>query len=71
LTTSTSHLSAREFLLVGLRSHGGKDSELRATMVDWAITGAALHRSRDKTISPDALADAVLPTVHTALQAGG
>jgi AcrR family transcriptional regulator len=60
----------RETLLVGLRQHGAKNPELRATMVSWAITGAALQWSRERKTSADELADAVLPTVHTALQAG-
>jgi AcrR family transcriptional regulator len=60
----------REFLLEGMRSHLVKNPELKATMVSWAIAGAALQWSREKKTSPDELADAVLPTVHTALQAG-
>jgi len=39
-------------------------------MVSWAITGAALHWSREKKITADELADAVLPTMHAALRAG-
>jgi AcrR family transcriptional regulator len=57
-------------LLEGLRKHGAKAPELKATMVSWAITGAALQWSRERNISADELAEAVLPTVHTALQAG-
>jgi Zn-dependent protease with chaperone function len=53
-----------------LRSHKVKSPELKATMVSWAITGAALQWSREREISADELADAVLPTVHTALQVG-
>ena len=60
----------RESLLEGLRSHKAKSPELKATMVSWAITGAALQWSRERETSADELADAVLPTVHTALQAG-
>jgi len=60
----------REFLLEGLRKMGDKNPELKATMVSWAITGAALQWSREKLTSADELANAVLPTVHTALQAG-
>jgi AcrR family transcriptional regulator len=60
----------RETLLTGLRQHGAKDPELKATMVSWAIAGAALQWSREKKISADELADAVLPTVHMALKAG-
>jgi len=61
----------REFLLEGMRSHQDKNPDLKATMVSWAIAGAALQWSREKQISADQLADAVLPTLHTALQAGG
>ena len=60
----------RESLLAGLRSHRAQNPELKATMVSWAITGAALQWSREKKTSADELADAVLPTVHTALRAG-
>jgi AcrR family transcriptional regulator len=60
----------REALLQGLRSHQAKAAELKATMVSWAITGAALQWSRKREVSADELADAILPTVHTALQAG-
>jgi hypothetical protein len=59
-----------EFLLEGLRSHQAKNPELKATMVSWAIAGAALQWSREKKTTADQLADAVLPTVHTALEAG-
>jgi AcrR family transcriptional regulator len=59
----------REYLLAGLRSHGANSPELRATMVSWAIAGAAMQWSREKKSSAEDLADAVLPTVHTALQA--
>ncbi len=41
-----------------------------ATMVSWAITGDALQWSREKNTSADELADAVFPTVHTALEEG-
>ena len=60
----------RASLLEGLRSHGAGNPELKATMVSWAIAGAALQWSREKKTSADELADAVLPTVHTALGAG-
>jgi AcrR family transcriptional regulator len=60
----------REFLLEGIRDHQGSNPELKATMVSWAIAGAALQWSREKKITADELADAVLPTLHTALQAG-
>ena len=59
-----------EFLLRGLRSHQARNPELKATMVSWAIAGAALQWSRERKTSADQLADAVLPTVQTALQAG-
>ncbi len=60
----------REFLLEGLRSHGAPNADLKATMVSWAIAGAALQWSRERKISADQLADDVLPTLHTALRAG-
>ena len=60
----------RESLLEGLRSHKAKSPELKTTMVSWAITGAALQWSREREMSANELADAVLPTVHTALQVG-
>jgi len=60
-----------EFLLEGLRSHQAKNPELKATMVSWAITGAALQWSREKKTTADQLVDAVLPTMQTALEAGG
>jgi hypothetical protein len=56
--------------MADLRSHGTQNLELKATMISWAITGAALQWSREKKTSADELADAVLPTVHTALRAG-
>jgi AcrR family transcriptional regulator len=60
----------REALLEGLRSDQAKGAELRATMVSWAITGAALQWSRKREVSADELADAILPTVQTGLRAG-
>jgi AcrR family transcriptional regulator len=59
-----------EFLLGGMKSHKAKNPELKATMVSWAIAGAALQWSRKRKTSADQLADAVLPTIHTALSAG-
>ena len=59
-----------DVLLKGLKSRRAKSPELKATMVSWAIAGAALQWSREKKVSADQLADAVLPTLHTALQAG-
>ena len=59
----------REYLLVGMRQHKAKSPELRATMVSWAIAGAALQWSREKKITAEELADAVLPTILTALEA--
>jgi AcrR family transcriptional regulator len=59
-----------EYLLEGLKSHKAKNPELKATMVSWAIAGAALQWSRKKKTSADQLADAILPTVHTAMEAG-
>jgi AcrR family transcriptional regulator len=61
----------REFVLGGLLKHAVKGRELKATMVSWAITGAALQWSHEKKTTADELADAVLPTVQTALRAGG
>ncbi len=60
----------RELLLEGLRSHKIKSSELKATMVSWAITGAALQWSREREMSANELADAILPAVHIALKTG-
>jgi AcrR family transcriptional regulator len=60
----------REALLEGLRNHRVKAAELKATMVSWAITGAALQWSRKREMSADELAEAILPTVHTALRTG-
>jgi AcrR family transcriptional regulator len=62
--------SIREFLLEGLRNRGVNSPELKATMVSWAITGAALQWSHERKTTADELADAVLPTVHSALRAG-
>ena len=59
----------REFVWADCEVSRG-NPELKATMVSWAITGAALQWSREKKTSADELADAVLPTVHTALRAG-
>jgi AcrR family transcriptional regulator len=59
-----------EFLLEGIKRHKDKNPELKATMVSWAIAGAALQWSRKRKTSADQLADAVLPTIHTALGAG-
>ena len=50
-----------ETLLPALRRHGMKNPELRATMLTWAIAGAALHWSRQKKTSAEAFANAVLP----------
>jgi AcrR family transcriptional regulator len=60
----------REFLLEELRNRGVKSPELKATMVSWAITGAALQWSQEKETAADELAELVLPTVHMALRAG-
>jgi AcrR family transcriptional regulator len=62
--------SIREFLLEGLRNREVNSPELKATMVSWAITGAALQWSHEKKTTADELADAILPTVQTALRAG-
>jgi AcrR family transcriptional regulator len=60
----------RECLLEGLQRHQAGNAELKATMVSWAIAGAALEWSRERKITAEQLAEAVLPTVHTALKAG-
>jgi AcrR family transcriptional regulator len=60
----------REFLLERLGNRGINSPELRATMVSWAIAGAALQWSHERKTTADELADAVLPTVHSALRAG-
>jgi AcrR family transcriptional regulator len=53
----------REFLLEALQKHDAKCPGLRATMMSWAIAGAALEWSRKQGISADELADAILPAV--------
>jgi AcrR family transcriptional regulator len=60
----------RDSFLQGLQKRHGQNPELRATMVSWAIAGAALQWSRERKTSADDLADSILPTVHTALRAG-
>ncbi len=60
----------RESILRGLEAHGARNPELKATMVSWAITGAAIQGIREKKMSPEELAAAVLPTIQTALEAG-
>jgi len=52
----------REALLLALHKHGTENPELKATMVSWAITGAALQWSRERKTSADQLADSILPT---------
>lgn len=59
----------REYLLAGLHQLKAKSPELRATMVSWAVAGAALQWSREKKVTAEELANAVLPTVLTALRA--
>ena len=61
----------REIILRGLEARGAKNPGLKATMVSWAITGAAIQGVREKKMSSEELADAVLPTILTALEAGG
>ena len=61
----------RDCILRGLAAHGARNLELKATMVSWAITGAALQGVQEKKMSSEELADAVLPTIQTALEAGG
>ena len=57
-----------ETLLPALRAHGVENPELRATMITWAIAGAALQWSREKKISAEAFADSVLPMTPTPLE---
>jgi AcrR family transcriptional regulator len=57
-------------ILRDLEARGAKNPGLKATMVSWAITGAALQGVREKKMSSEELADAVLPTILTALEAG-
>jgi len=52
----------REALILALHNHGTENPELKATMVSWAITGAALQWSRERKTSAEQLADAILPT---------
>ena len=52
----------REALILALHNHGTENPELKATMVSWAITGAALQWSRERKTSADQLADSILPT---------
>ena len=70
MVESQAKATIREFLLEGLRNRGVDSPELKATMVSWAITGAALQWSHEKKTTADELADSVLPTVQTALRAG-
>jgi AcrR family transcriptional regulator len=57
----------RETLLTALRAHGMENPELKATMVTWAIAGAALDWSRKKKPSAEEFADAILPMAHAPL----
>jgi AcrR family transcriptional regulator len=63
----------RNFLLSGLHKHGvtKADAELRATLVSWALYGAALEWSRHKSTSPEVLAETILPLLQPALHGGG
>ncbi|RYD33991.1 MAG: TetR/AcrR family transcriptional regulator [Verrucomicrobiaceae bacterium] len=61
----------RESILEGLRHCQAKDPELKATMVSWAVTGAAIQWNREKSLSAEELTAIVLPTVLTAMRAGG
>ena len=42
--------------------------EIKATMVTWAIAGAALEWSREKKPAADALGDAISPIAHAPLE---
>lgn len=63
----------REYMLRGLSGRGftGADAELRATLASWAMYGAVLEWNREKTISPEELADTILPLIRPALCGGG
>jgi AcrR family transcriptional regulator len=58
----------RRTLLPALRAHGMEKPEIKATMVTWAIAGAALEWSRKKKPAADAFADAILPIAHAPLE---
>jgi AcrR family transcriptional regulator len=58
----------RRTLLPALRAHGMENPEIKATMVTWAIAGAALEWSREKKPSAEAFADTILPTAHATLE---
>ena len=58
----------RGTLLPALCAHGVKNPDLKATMVTWAIAGAALDWSRKKDTSAEAFADAILPMAHAPLE---
>jgi AcrR family transcriptional regulator len=60
--------AVREFLLVGLHKREAENAELRATMGSWAICGAAMQWSRDKSMPAEELAATVRSMVRTTLQ---
>ena len=59
----------REYLLHGILKQGfpQAEAELRAAMASWAIYGAALEWSRNKSTTAEAMADTVLPLIRPAL----
>ncbi|MFZ4683262.1 MAG: TetR/AcrR family transcriptional regulator [Terrimicrobiaceae bacterium] len=62
----------REFLLEGLRKKmpdaKSSDLELRATMASWAVCGAALGWSRQRTPAAETFVESVLPLIAPTLE---
>jgi len=58
----------RDTLLSELKAHGVKDAEMKATMVTWAIAGAALDWSRRRKPSAEEFADHILPLAYAPLE---
>jgi len=63
----------RDFLLEGFRREGEPvpDAQLRCTVASWAICGAALEWNRAKSMTPEALAEMVLPFLQPVLRRSG
>lgn len=56
----------REFLMPALLRHGVAQPDLQATMMSWAIAGAALEWSKTpepRPVTPEVLAESILPAV--------
>ncbi len=60
--------AVREYLLAGLHRSKTPEAELKATLVSWAICGAAMQWSRDKASPPEKLVETILPIVQAALK---